>query len=134
MSVAAKSVFRSRKAASWGWFSIWAIVGAAYAFGLIEGLLGLPFLVVAIIVTVVLARRPASMRGVAGVSSGLGLIPCYMAFINRNGPGDICSRTQSGTSCVSETSPWPWLVAGLLLVVTGLTAFVIHERRLGKLM
>ena len=123
-----------RKTRSWTWFAAWVVVGAGYAFGLIEGLIGLPFLFFAIIGTVFLARRLSSMRGVGGVCSGLGLIPLYISFINRSGPGDICSRTTAGSSCVSEMSPWPWLLIGALLVFTGCLTFLIHERRVPRLM
>jgi hypothetical protein len=111
------------------WFAAWVAVGAGYAFGLIEGLLGLPFLLVAIIGTAFLARRPSSMHGVAGVCSGLGLIPLYISFINRSGPGDICTHRANGSRCVSEVSPWPWLLIGALLVLIGFAVFVVHERR-----
>ena len=76
-----------RKTRSWTWFAAWVVVGAGYAFGLIEGLIGLPFLLFAIIGTVFLARRLSSMRGVAGVCSGLGLIPPIHLFHQPQRPG-----------------------------------------------
>jgi len=100
-------------AKAWHWFVAWMLVGAGYAFGLIEGLLGLPLLILGVLPVVWLSRKPTSMRGVADVCSGLGLVPAYIAFLNRAGPGDICSHTLDGSSCVSEMNPWPWVASRL---------------------
>jgi len=97
-----ESLADHRSARTWPWFVAWMIVGVGYAFGLIEGLIGLPLLIVGVIPVALLSRRPASMRGVAGVCSGLGLVPAYIAFLNRAGPGDVCSHVPNGSSCVSD--------------------------------
>lgn len=36
----------------------------------------------------------------------------YLAFMNRSGPGTICTTTTTSQSCVDESSRWPWLAIG----------------------
>jgi hypothetical protein len=87
-----------------GWFWVWTAVGAAatlafLSFGVI---LALPVLVLA---GVMLSRpriRASSFGLLTGVGSGLLVI----AWINRHGP----------------FNPVSWLVAGLVLFVTGIVA------------
>ena len=118
----------------WGWFAAWTAMGAGFAFGVLAAAsIGLAFVLITFIVTVFLARRRSSFCGVAGVTSGLGIGPLYMAFINRSGPGDICSSTATSLSCVSEVSPWPWFVIGVVLAIAGCLIFVIHQRRGSRL-
>jgi hypothetical protein len=118
----------------WGWFAAWMVIGAGFAFGILGAAsIGLAILLITIIGTVFLARRRASTCGVAGITSGLGIGPLYMAFINRSGPGDICSSTATSQTCVSEVSPWPWLLIGVILVIAGCLIFVIHQHRGSRL-
>jgi hypothetical protein len=123
------------KGRCWGWFAAWTAIGASFAFGILGMLsIGLPILLITFIGTVFLARRRSSFCGLAGVPSGLGVGPLYMAFINRSGPGDICSSTATAQTCVSEVSPWPWLIIGAFLVLAGCIIYIIHERRTSRLM
>ena len=121
---------RSGRAPRWGWFTAWMIVGAGYAFGFLSfaGLFVLPIM---LLITVLLLRirAPSPSIGVQGLVSGLGLPILYIAWINREGPGEVCHTTATENFCVSEWSPWPWLVAGLILVATGLTMAVIKRRQ-----
>jgi hypothetical protein len=76
-----------------------------------------------------LATRRGATDGIAGLVSGLGLPLLYIAFLNRDGPGDICTTSARSISCTEETSPWPWLVVGLVLVGAGIFFFVVTTRR-----
>ena len=114
------------KRRSWGWFGAWLLVGAVYAIGLVGILtIGIFVLPVAIIGTVLLARQPASLRGAPGLVAGLGLSPLYVAFLNRGYGGPACQTNQ----CTQALDPWPWLAAGLVLVVAGVVVFVVRSRR-----
>jgi hypothetical protein len=79
---------------------------------------------------VFLATRRRATDGIAGLISGLGLPVLFVAYANREGPGDICKITSGGgQSCTQEWSPWPWLLIGLALVGFGVVVFVTSARR-----
>jgi hypothetical protein len=85
------------------------------------GILILPF---AVLATVLVARRPAAAMGAPGLVSGLGLPFLFIAYLNRDGPGNVCHGTgDGGTSCVEEWTPWPWLLAGGALLLLGVFMF-----------
>ena len=57
----------------------------------------------------------------AGLVSGTGPVLLYVAWLNRQGPGTVCTTTRGGGGqCLDEWSPWPWVAAGVALVVLGL--------------
>jgi len=124
------------KRQSWGWFGAWLPAGAAYAVGLVGIMsIGIFVLPVAIIGTVLLARHPASVRGVPGLVPGLGLPLLYVAYLNRGYGGPACQTSGSATplqkvayQCTQALNPWPWLAAGLLLIAAGLVVFVVRSR------
>lgn len=119
---------RSGRAARWGWFAAWMIVGAGYSFGLLS-FAGLFVLPIALIVTVAFVRARSPLIGIHGLVSGLGLPILYIAWINREGPGEICHTTATENYCVSELSPWPWVIAGSILVAAGLFLSIITRRQ-----
>ena len=121
---------------SWRWFGAWLLVGAAYAVGLVEILtIGIFVLPVAIIGTVLLARQPASLRGVPGLVAGLGLPLLYVAYLNRGYGGQACHTSGSAAAhtlayqCTQALDPWPWLAVGLVLVAASTLVFVVRSRR-----
>jgi hypothetical protein len=121
---------------SWGWFGAWSLVGAAYAVGFVEILsIGIFVLPVAIIGTVLLVRLPASWRGVPGLVAGLGIPLLYVAYLNRGYGRPTCLTSGSATpqhgvvyQCTQTLDPWPWLAAGLVLVVAGVVVLVARSR------
>ena len=93
---------------AWGWFTAWASVGATWALALIgiasTGLFVLPLAAGA---TVVVALRAPSTAGLPG----LGLPPPYVSYLNRSGPGNVCTSSHGRQSCIQALDPWPWLRA-----------------------
>jgi di/tricarboxylate transporter len=83
------------------------------------------FVLVAVIVALaVLLRRSGGFdAGVTGLLSGAGLLMVYIAYLNRDGPGEVCRINPTGQECTSEWSPWPWLVLGIVLVAAGVLLF-----------
>jgi hypothetical protein len=118
---------------AWGWFFAWLLVGGGYLVALLGALtIGILVLPVVGILTVVLARRPGAVAGVAGIVSGLGLPLLYVAWLNRDGPGTVCTATGAGTDCTDEWSPWPWLVVGLVVLAAGVLLFRARRPAAGR--
>jgi hypothetical protein len=106
------------------------LVGAGYALGILGAAsIGLYVLVPTVAVTVVLVTRSRSRVGIPGLISGLSLPVFYVAFLNRSGPGRICTTTPTTATCDERWSPWPWLVIGVLLLVGGWLWFAWENRR-----
>ena len=114
----------------WVWFTAWLLVGAGFAVGLIGiasiGLFVLPLVVLA---TVLLVRRQHAPSGLPGLISGLAIPLLYVAYLNRAGPGSICTTVTGGQECNDEWSPWPWLALGVMLFVLGVVVFIDRQRR-----
>lgn len=109
-------------------FLAWLLVGVAFAFSLLAIFsIGVPLLRVAVVASVMLAWRSASTAGAFGVISGLGLPMLDMAFMNRSGPGTICTTTRTSQSCIDELNPVPWLVIGVTLIALGVVGFVLRQ-------
>ena len=113
-----------------GWYLMWMVVGAAYgltvAAALTIGIFVLPF---AVIATIGLARVRRSHRGLAGLLGGPGVILAYIAYLNRDGPGEICRAIDGGEICTEQASPWPFLAAALVFVVASVVLFVVLRQR-----
>jgi hypothetical protein len=112
------------------WFIAWMFVGAGYSFGVLALLsIGLYVLVVTVAATVFLATRTGSRVGLPGLISGLSLPLFYVAYLNRSGPGTVCTSTATSQSCGDEWSPWPWLLIGIVLLVGGFVWYAMASRR-----
>jgi hypothetical protein len=85
--------------------------------------------VIAATITLLLWRGGRTITAVGAVA-GLGVVPLYVAYLNRGGPGNVCSTSASGQSCTTEWSPWPWLGAGVLLITARVAAFVLLRSRI----
>jgi hypothetical protein len=109
---------RPTKTALWK-YAWWALVGALLGLGVVGIMtIGLAFLMSAAVLGLIAAFTPTLRnRSVLGAVGGLAAAPLYLAWLNRGGPGRVCSTEGTTVSCVQEWSPWPFLAAALALVV-----------------
>jgi len=106
------------------------LTGAGYALGILGApSIGPYVLVVTVAATIVLATHTGSREGLPGLIFGLSLPLFYVAFLNRLGPGTVCTSTATSQSCVDEWSPWPWLAIGIVLLVSGCVWFAMAKQR-----
>lgn len=114
----------------WSFFA-WPVVGAALALSLLGmmsiGIFILPFAVGGLLA---LQKWGGSRKSSVGLISGVGLPFLYIAYLNRDGPGTVCTAFgNGGQQCTEEWSPWPWLLIGVALVALGVALFVKEARR-----
>jgi hypothetical protein len=121
-------VASSGRTSRWVWFAAWLVVGAAFASGFLS-FAGLFVLPIAILLTILLARTRSSALGLPGLVAGLGLPLLYIAYINREGPGNVCRTSATAHTCTEEWSPWPWLLVGMILLIAGFGIAVVRQRR-----
>ncbi len=112
-------------------FFLWMLAGAGLVLGLLGILtIGIFVLPAAVALAIALARWPRTRsRTAAGLLSGLGLVPFFIAYQNRGGPGTVCVSTATSQSCTQEWSPWPWAGTGLALVAAGVVVFLVLRGR-----
>jgi len=114
------------------WFPAWLLVGAAFATSVVTvyGVVLLPFVIILI---VLLSLVRDARRGYPGFIAGAGVPLLYVAWLNRRGPGNICTRyARGGQSCVEQMTPWPWFILGAGLLAAGiLLAVKWHVRTRG---
>ncbi|MFG2563529.1 hypothetical protein [Streptomyces sp. NPDC048496] len=112
------------------WFLCWFLIGAAIGLGIVSLLsIGPLVLAVAAAGAVALSIREAPRRGLPGVIAGPSLPLLYIAYLNRGGPGPVCTTTATEQACIDEWSPWPWVIAAVLLAATGTALFLLQTRR-----
>jgi hypothetical protein len=111
----------------WVGFAAWTVVGAVVSFSmLIFPTLGLLLLAVAI---AIMAAVRSTRRSAAGAFIGAGIPLLYVAWADRNGPGNLCEHTATSTSCGQVSDPWPWLLVGIALIVLGAAVHGIRTLR-----
>ncbi len=118
-------VGRDRPGLQWRWFLAWLGLGAGYCLALLGALsIGVAVLPFAVGGTVLVATRDRAREGVPGLLSGLGFPLLYVAYLNRDGPGTVCTVLRDGGQrCIDEGSPWPWVAVGLALLLAGVAVF-----------
>jgi hypothetical protein len=110
-------------------FLWWCVAGAGLCLGVVSLLsIGAFVLLATFMLCGILLWRLEFGWGMAGLLSGAALPMFYLAWVNREGPGEVCHADALSTSCSDETSPWPFVVAGLVLVLAGIVVFVRGRR------
>ena len=111
-------------------FCAWCVVGAALCFGVISLLsVGALVLLATFFVCGFLLWAVDFGWGMAGMISGAGLPLLYVAWLNRDGPGTVCTVHGLATECTDEWSPWPFLAVAVVLAVVGVVVFVRQRGR-----
>jgi hypothetical protein len=111
-------------------FLAWCVIGAALCFGVLSLLsVGAFVLLAALMVCGFLLWALELGWGMAGIISGAGLPLLYLAWLNRGGPGEVCTSTATSSECTDAWSPWPFVVVAVLLLVTGVVVFVRQRGR-----
>ena len=91
--------------------------------------MGAAILALTAIATIALTRWRNGVGGAYGLVVGVALPVFYVAYLNRDGPGTVCTADAHGGSCIDEWSPWPFITAGLLLLAVGWVLFIQLRRR-----
>lgn len=116
-------------AVGWVWFAGWLALGACAGVGLAAILtVGIALLVPAAVGAGVLLWK-GPRNAVVGLLAGLAVPLFYIAYLNRDGPGNVCRTVAGGQSCTDEYTPIPFLVAGVVLAVAGFLLFVVLGRK-----
>lgn len=101
-----------------GAFAGWMLVGALWALSIASvksiGVFVMPVALIATLVMCLGYIRPQAWPGAIG---GVGLVGCYLAFLHRHGPGRTCTGSGDAARCTDLLNPWPFLAAGLVLIV-----------------
>lgn len=109
---------------SWSIFGIWLLLGGGFAFGFLAiASIGIVVLPIVLVLAMVAGRRGGTGRGVLGLISGAGVPLLYVAWLNRDGPGQACHSITNGVECTEQMSPWPWLGVAFALMAAGVTLF-----------
>jgi uncharacterized membrane protein YidH (DUF202 family) len=102
------------------WSYAWWLVVGALAGTAIAALLsiGVVLLALASVLAVIGARTPALRnRSMSAIPAGVGLAVLYLAWLNRDGPGNVCKKTTGiTTTCTDQASPWPFVAVALAVI------------------
>jgi hypothetical protein len=110
-------------------FAGWCVAGAAGCFGILSLLTVGPFVLLGtLFLSAWLLWRFNFGWAMGGLLSGAGLPVLYVAWLNRDGPGEVCTSTATSQTCTDEWSPWPFVGLALVLAVAGLLVFVRGRR------
>jgi hypothetical protein len=106
----------SPRRAAWS-YAWWAVVGVVLGVALV-GMLSIGIFVLPVgLVLLVIGLSNTELRNESAVASlaGLGVPALYLAWLNKDGPGTVC--TAGGSSCEDQYSPWPFVAVAVVLVV-----------------
>jgi hypothetical protein len=119
-----------RPADSWAAFCGWGVAGLGMCLGVLSLLTIGPFvLLFTLILCGVLLFKPGPGSAMAGVICGAAAPLLWVAWLNRDGPGTVCTTSATASSCTDEWTPWPFVVLALMLVVAGMLVFARLRRR-----
>jgi len=107
----------------------WCVAGIAGSFGVLSLLTVGPFVLLGtLFLSAWLLWRFNFGWAMGGLLTGAALPVLYVAWLNRDGPGDVCTSTATTQTCTEEWSPWPFVAAALVLAVAGLLVFARGRR------
>jgi MYXO-CTERM domain-containing protein len=110
-------------------FAGWCVAGAAGCLGTLTLLTIGPFVLLGtLFLCAWLLSRFNFGWAMGGLLSGAALPLLYVAWLNRDGPGNVCSRNGSGITCTDEWSPWPIVGVAVLLLLAGLVVLARRRR------
>ena len=113
-----------------GAFLGWCLAGAGLCLGVLTILTVGPFLLlVALFVCALLLWRAGFGWAMAGLLAGAAAPLFLVAWLNRGGPGRVCTGDSRAITCTDEWSPWPFVVVAAALFVSGIALFVRLRRR-----
>lgn len=119
---------------AWAWFLAWSAVGVGFVAGLLAAF-ALPVTLVLWGVSgagaVAIARHKEARVAWPGVLSGISVVAFLIAYLNRNGPGEVCTA-HIGSACTSSEerwSPWPFAAVGVIMVAGGVAGFILMRWR-----
>ena len=117
-----------RPAAPWHYL-LWLTAGTLAGLGFLAMLTIGPLLMLgAAAVAGLGVHRRLVNRSLAALPAGLSVAVLYLAWLNKDGPGDVCVSTNAGSSCVEEWDPLPILVAGALVLVAAVVLWAVLRR------
>jgi len=110
---------------SWASYFLWLVIGVGLIYSVLGimtiGLFILPFVLAALLA---MLKWGGNRKSSVGLISGQGLPLLFLAYLNRNGPGTVCSQSgNGGQACREEYSPWPFVILGVFLVLLGVQMF-----------
>lgn len=110
-------------------FILWALVGAGACLAVL-GVLTIGIFVAPVVAVSawVLLRATGGDRSIAGAVSGVSAMLFFVAWTNREGPGEVCRVRPQFTECAEQWNPWPWFVVGLVFLFAGIGMFYLLGR------
>lgn len=107
-------------------FLAWVVIGSVASVAAVTPLtIGVFLAPIAIAAAGLLFTRPDARNGSAiGLLIGVAALVLFIAYLNRSGPGEVCTHSATAEECTDEWSPWPWLAVGLLLIALTVAQFV----------
>ena len=113
----------------WWSYPAWVGLGTVGSLAVLATFTPLVFLVPVVgLLALALVTRPRARAAAPALACGLALPVLFVAWLNRDGPGNICTITPSSTSCVEEWSPWPFLAVAAALLLAGIAGSVMARR------
>jgi len=110
-------------------YLLWLAVGTLAGFGLLSVLTVGPVLLLGAAALGGLALHLRLLdRSAAALPAGLALAVVYLAWLNKDGPGDVCVSTGSGGTCVQEWNPLPIVIAAALLLGAAVLSWAVLPR------